>query len=145
MASLATGERLDRLGPIVRQHLETGGKRLRARLALAATEALGHQRADAISWAAACELLHNATLIHDDVQDGDRVRRGEPTVWVRHGIPQAINAGEIESYRVQAQQTDDDMKAAEDRRNTGLIVAGSAIFNQDDYAAAIKAIRKDAE
>jgi geranylgeranyl diphosphate synthase type I len=40
------------------------------------------------------ELLHNATLVHDDVQDGDLTRRGEPTVWARHGVAQAINAGD---------------------------------------------------
>lgn len=95
MASLATGSRLDRLGPIVREHLETGGKRLRARLALAAAEMLGLPRSAGVAWAAACELLHNATLVHDDVQDGDRVRRGGPTVWVRHGVGQAINAGDV--------------------------------------------------
>ena len=46
-------------------------------------------------WAAACELVHNATLIHDDIQDGDRVRRDQPTTWVRHGVGQAINAGDL--------------------------------------------------
>jgi len=95
MASLATGQKLDRLGPLVREHLETGGKRLRARLALASAEALGLDRAAAIGWAAACELLHNATLIHDDVQDGDTLRRGQPTVWASHGVAQAINAGDL--------------------------------------------------
>lgn len=80
---------------IVAEHLATGGKRLRARLALSAAQALDFDPERAVGWGAACELLHNATLIHDDIQDGDRVRRGEPTAWVRHGIPQAINAGDI--------------------------------------------------
>ncbi|MBV9772358.1 MAG: polyprenyl synthetase family protein, partial [Gemmatimonadetes bacterium] len=79
----------------VREHLDTGGKRLRARLALSALEALGHGREAGIGWAAACELLHNATLVHDDLQDGDRVRRGRPTVWARHGAAQAVNAGDL--------------------------------------------------
>jgi geranylgeranyl diphosphate synthase, type I len=83
------------LAGIAREHLATGGKRLRARLALAATAALGGVMAEAIGWAAACELLHNATLVHDDLQDGDRVRRGRPTVWVRHGQAQAINTGDL--------------------------------------------------
>ena len=48
-----------------------------------------------VPWAAAVELLHNATLIHDDIQDGDQVRRGQPTTWVRHGQAQAINAGDL--------------------------------------------------
>jgi len=77
------------------QHLSTGGKRIRARLALATIEALGGERSQAVAWAAAVELLHNASLIHDDIQDGDRMRRGEPTLWARHGMAQAINAGDI--------------------------------------------------
>lgn len=82
------------LTDIVREHMNTGGKRMRARLALAALEALGQPAHQGVGLAAACELLHNATLVHDDVQDGDTVRRGKPTVWVQHGVEQAINAGD---------------------------------------------------
>jgi geranylgeranyl diphosphate synthase type I len=85
----------DAAGEIALEHLATGGKRLRARLALAAIEALGRPRADGVAWAAACELVHNGTLVHDDLQDGDEQRRGAPTVWVRHGAAQAINAGDL--------------------------------------------------
>lgn len=95
MLRLAVGGRLARLGHIAQEHLATGGHRMRARLALAASEALGVEREEAAPWAAACELLHNATLLHDDIQDGDTLRRGAPTAWVRHGIPQAINAGDL--------------------------------------------------
>lgn len=95
MRRLATEQGAEALGGIVCEHLETGGKRLRARLALAATDALGGRIEDAVGWAAACELLHNATLVHDDLQDGDRVRRGSPTVWVTHGAQQAINVGDL--------------------------------------------------
>ena len=77
------------------EHLGTGGKRLRARLALAALEALGGARPLGVGWAAACELLHNATLIHDDLQDGDTTRRGRPSTWRRFGAAQAINAGDL--------------------------------------------------
>lgn len=83
------------LGAICRDHLDGGGKRLRARLALAATQVLGVQGPDPVLWAAACELVHNATLIHDDLQDGDRIRRGLPATWVTHGAAQAINAGDL--------------------------------------------------
>ncbi len=76
-------------------HLQTGGKRLRARLALATVSALGGVTKDGVGWAAACETLHNATLVHDDIQDGDRLRRGKPTVWAQHGVPQAINVGDL--------------------------------------------------
>jgi len=95
MRALASGPRLDRVGMVLREHLQTGGKRLRARLALGAMEALGGPREAAVGWAAACELLHNASLIHDDLQDGDRMRRGKPAAWVKHGDAQAINAGDL--------------------------------------------------
>ncbi|MCB9664775.1 MAG: polyprenyl synthetase family protein [Alphaproteobacteria bacterium] len=80
---------------MAREHLDAGGKRLRARLALAAARALGGDADLAVGWAAACELLHNASLIHDDWQDGDRVRRGEPALWTRYGGEQAVNAGDL--------------------------------------------------
>lgn len=92
---LCTGDRLDRLGTILWDHVASGGKRLRARLALSTAEALACPREHAAGWAAACELLHNASLLHDDVQDGDRRRRGRDAAWVRHGAAQAINAGDL--------------------------------------------------
>jgi geranylgeranyl diphosphate synthase type I len=85
----------DHAGRMAREHVAAGGKRLRARLALTAAGALGASRKDAVAWAAAVELLHNATLIHDDIQDGDRTRRGKPTLWTIHGRAQAINAGDM--------------------------------------------------
>ena len=95
MVRLACGERTEHTGAMVTEHLNTGGKRLRARLALSATSALNGNIDSALYWAAAVELLHNATLIHDDIQDGDKVRRGKPTTWVNHGKAQAINAGDL--------------------------------------------------
>jgi len=95
MVQLAAGSHLERAGAMAQTHLATGGKRLRARLVLAALEALGGSRLEGVGWAAAVELLHNATLVHDDIQDGDRVRRGEPTTWVRYGVGQAINVGDL--------------------------------------------------
>jgi geranylgeranyl diphosphate synthase, type I len=95
MLKLAGGGGADAAGLAAAEHLRTGGKRLRARLALASTEALGVAAEDGLGWAAACELLHNATLIHDDVMDGDRTRRGQPTVWARHGVEQAITSGDL--------------------------------------------------
>jgi len=85
----------DRAGAMAKQHLATGGKRLRARLALTACEALGGASRHGIAFGAAVELLHNATLVHDDVQDGDTFRRGAPTLWAAHGTAQAINAGDF--------------------------------------------------
>ncbi|HEV8321764.1 MAG TPA: polyprenyl synthetase family protein [Myxococcota bacterium] len=79
-------------------HMETGGKRLRALLPLLVADALGTDPAALVPFGAACEMLHNATLVHDDVQDGDAMRRGRPTVWRRWGVPQAINLGDAMFY-----------------------------------------------
>lgn len=95
MIHLAFGRRLDRLGRMLHEHLGSGGRRMRARLALAAADALGVEPGGAVGWAAACELLHNATLVHDDLQDGDRMRRGRPSLWATYGAAQAINAGDL--------------------------------------------------
>jgi geranylgeranyl pyrophosphate synthase len=95
MMDLAGNGAVDPGARMVREHLGAGGKRLRARLALAACHALGGYAEDAIDWAAAVELLHNASLIHDDIQDGDRTRRGEPALWARYGAAQAINTGDL--------------------------------------------------
>lgn len=82
------------LEDMVHYHLSTGGKRLRPLIALMAAERLGADPEKVLPFAAGVELLHNATLVHDDYQDGDRVRRGQPTVWVRNGFEQSINAGD---------------------------------------------------
>lgn len=95
MIRLAAGRHLERCGAMAVEHLTGGGKRIRARLALASHEALTGRPDAALGWAAACELLHNASLVHDDLQDGDRTRRGAPTLWARHGAAQAINAGDL--------------------------------------------------
>jgi geranylgeranyl pyrophosphate synthase len=79
-------------------HMETGGKRLRALLPLLVAEALDKPADLAVPLGAACEMLHNATLVHDDLQDGDMVRRGRMTVWNRFGVPQAINLGDAMFY-----------------------------------------------
>lgn len=76
-------------------HLQTGGQRIRARLALHASNSLGLARGDALSLASTAELLHNASLIHDDLQDRDRSRRGCDTAWVVYGDEIAICAGDL--------------------------------------------------
>ncbi|MBV5277060.1 polyprenyl synthetase family protein, partial [bacterium] len=63
-----------------RYHLEAGGQRVRARLALHACEALGVVGDQSVRLAACVELLHNASLVHDDLQDKEKLRRGLPTV-----------------------------------------------------------------
>ena len=71
------------------------GKLLRPSLVLFTAEELGAKMEQALPAALALELIHNFSLIHDDVQDGDRTRRGRPTVWSRYGIAQAINSGDL--------------------------------------------------
>ncbi len=75
-------------------HLEGGGKHLRGTFALAAATAEGIGDSDAWRIALACELLHNASLIHDDIIDRDEVRRGRPSIWVRYGVTTAILLGD---------------------------------------------------
>jgi geranylgeranyl pyrophosphate synthase len=79
-------------------HLRTGGKRLRALLPLMVAEAVGSDPSLLIPYGAACEVLHNATLVHDDLQDGDRFRRGLETGWSRCGAPQAVDLGDAMFY-----------------------------------------------
>lgn len=95
MQQLCMGGGSPELSAIAWEHIAAGGKRLRARLALFAVQVLGGRAIDGIAWGASCELLHNASLIHDDIQDGDRYRRGTQALWARHGIAQAINAGDL--------------------------------------------------
>jgi geranylgeranyl diphosphate synthase type I len=72
----------------------SGGKALRPSLCFWACEALGGDRRMGLPAAAALELTHNFSLVHDDIQDGDRERRHRPTVWAVWGQGQAINAGD---------------------------------------------------
>ena len=71
-----------------------GGKALRPSLCLLACQAVGGDWKKVLPAAAALELVHNFSLIHDDIEDGDLERRGRATVWSIWGQPQAINAGD---------------------------------------------------
>ncbi|MFH1474343.1 MAG: polyprenyl synthetase family protein [Chloroflexota bacterium] len=72
----------------------SSGKRMRPLLGLLAYASITGEYAPALPGAAAVELGHNFSLIHDDIEDGDRERRHRPTLWTLHGIPQAINTGD---------------------------------------------------
>ena len=84
------------LSQAMRYAVGTGGKRIRPLVCLASAEAVGGRMEDAKYPAAAIELLHNYTLIHDDLpaMDNDVTRRGKPTVWVKFGEANAILAGD---------------------------------------------------
>lgn len=70
-----------------------GGKKLRGVVCLLACEAAGGDPEAAAPAGAAVELIHNFSLIHDDLEDEDPERRHRPTVWRLWGVPQAVNAG----------------------------------------------------
>ncbi|MFD4376956.1 family 2 encapsulin nanocompartment cargo protein polyprenyl transferase [Streptomyces sp. NPDC058486] len=70
------------------------GKAIRPALVLAAARALGAEETRAVKAAAAVELAHNFTLLHDDIVDEDPTRRHRPTAWTVFGIPDAMMAGD---------------------------------------------------
>ena len=70
------------------------GKRIRPLLVLLTSGAAQGDWKNALPAAAAVELIHNFSLIHDDIQDGSDQRRGRPTVWKLWGTAQAINSGD---------------------------------------------------
>jgi geranylgeranyl diphosphate synthase type I len=73
---------------------EARGKRVRPLLVILSSTAAGGKWRSALPAAAAVELVHNFSLVHDDIQDQSPLRRGRPTLWTRWGAPQAINAGD---------------------------------------------------
>ncbi len=87
------GEREDVYGMIY-PFVSRGGKRIRPLLSILCCEAVGGDIGDVIRPAAAIELFHNFTLIHDDIADDSEFRRGVPTLHVSHGIPIALNSGD---------------------------------------------------
>jgi geranylgeranyl pyrophosphate synthase len=84
-----------RLAAVIRYHLESGGARLRAKLALSAGHALNLDREVCLALAASCELIHNASLLHDDIQDGDEMRRGREAAWFKYDVNSALCAGTL--------------------------------------------------
>ena len=82
------------LGPSAAHHFQRPGKMLRARLALSSAKRMQANETAALYWAAAVELLHNASLVHDDMCDDDAVRRGRPSVWSVYGRNTALALGD---------------------------------------------------
>jgi geranylgeranyl diphosphate synthase type I len=80
--------------------IDRGGKRIRPALVFLASECVGGSREDAVGGAAAVELLHNMTLVHDDIEDESELRRGKPCIHTIYGIPTAINAGDAMLIKV---------------------------------------------
>lgn len=109
------------LSEAIRYAVGTGGKRIRPLICLASAVAVGGRAEDARHPAAAIELLHNYTLVHDDLpaMDNDTERRGKPSVWAKYGEANAILVGD-------ALQALAFLAAADAPRNVGEIVAALA-------------------
>ena len=76
--------------------IEAGGKRIRPTVTLLAFQALGgHDTSQAIDLAAALEMIHSATLIHDDINDGGEMRRGRPAAYRKFGLQNALVTGDF--------------------------------------------------
>ncbi len=109
------------LSEAMRYAVGSGGKRIRPLICFGAAVAAGGRMEDAAYPAVAIELLHNYTLVHDDLpsMDNDVERRGRPTVWKKYGEANAILAGDaLEALAFGA--------AARSPRNSGLVVAALA-------------------
>ena len=76
-------------------HLSSGGQRIRARLALSAGSALGLPPEDSVAIASCVELIHNASLVHDDLEDRQQFRRGVETVHAAYGFHVALCSGDL--------------------------------------------------
>src|SRR5438552_15223235 len=79
---------------LVADYPRRGGRMLRPSLCIATARAFGAELEDAVHAAVALELLHNAFLVHDDVEDESDERRGRPTLHALHGVPLAVNVGD---------------------------------------------------
>ena len=93
---------MSRISDIALEFAGRGGKRLRPRLCKAVFDSLGGS-GDLAPVLEAVECFHKASLVHDDIQDGDETRYGRPTVWKEHGVPMAIAAGDwlvAQGYRL---------------------------------------------
>jgi len=81
--------------PVVRHVLLAGGKRLRPLLTILTARAMGYRADDVYPLACSLEFLHSATLLHDDIVDGAKLRRGRESAHVRFGSTHTILAGDV--------------------------------------------------
>lgn len=81
--------------PVVRHVLLAGGKRLRPLLTILTARAMGYRDDDVYPLACSLEFLHSATLLHDDILDGAKLRRGRESAHVRFGSTHTILAGDV--------------------------------------------------
>jgi geranylgeranyl diphosphate synthase, type II len=92
--SLPVHEPRRHLYDLVTAQLSRAGKGIRPALCVATAKAFGGKEGNALPSAAALEMLHNAFLVHDDIEDGSELRRNHPTMVAEHGVPLAVNTGD---------------------------------------------------
>jgi geranylgeranyl diphosphate synthase type I len=97
-----------------------GGKRLRPYLVIKSCQMLGGTVRDTLPAGAAIEMIHNFTLVHDDIMDNDEMRHGVPTVHTKFGMPLAILAGDVlfsKAFEIIS------IDSVRDKTTSGLLVA----------------------
>jgi len=94
VAGIPTWEPQRHLYGLVKDFIDRSGKGLRPALCIATARALGGRAEDAFPAAAGIEMLHNAFLVHDDIEDGSDSRRGAATMHRQAGVPIAVNTGD---------------------------------------------------
>ncbi len=98
-AYLAGDDARGQLRDLMAEYPRRGGRAFRPGLCIATARAFGATTEDALCSAAAIELLHNAMLVHDDIEDESLERRGRPALHVSHGVAVALNAGDALALR----------------------------------------------
>jgi geranylgeranyl pyrophosphate synthase len=111
---LTYGLGLDLVDPAAR------GKRIRPLLCLLTAEALDQPPETAMPFALAIELMHNFALVHDDIQDGDTMRRNRPAIWKEYGLEHGINIGDyflVQVFNVLSREQATDHRSARLQRD----------------------------
>lgn len=124
LASVIHGDGPHELFSACRYVLAGGGKRLRAILVLLSCEAVGGRLRQALEAATAVEILHNFTLVHDDIMDRARTRRGRPTVHIRWDLNMGLLSGDILlglAYRHLLRTRSDALPTLADLFTTGVV------------------------
>lgn len=110
-----------------RQYPYAGGKRMRPAMAIACCGAVGGDRSKAVPLAVAVEYIHNFTLIHDDLMDGDAKRRGMDTIHIGYGMPTAVLAGD--ALFAKAYQIICDLDVPADRMRAAMKYVSDAVWD----------------
>ncbi len=110
-----------------RQYPYRGGKRMRPAMAVACCGAVGGDRPKAFPLAVAVEYIHNFTLVHDDLMDGDESRRGMTTIHVKYGMPTAVLAGD--ALFAKAYQIICDLDIPAERMRSALRYVSKAVWD----------------